>query len=166
MAHQKALRRIEAFAEGNHIAVVRIGALPLAPTILNWGVGIRTPDGVYQTEFDLRHAADAPVTYTPDSPPDIYIVRALALPSVQLFWEFSRFPSIRSHVVNGQPVVDFGENRFMNRRPGPQPFTYRVVFNAAGRVVEEGLLTDGMLLRRMEAVPAAAQRSPGSALQP
>ena len=46
-------------------------------------------------------------------------------------------------------MVDIGENRFMNQRRGPQPFTYRVVFDAQGRVTQEGLLSDGMFLRRM-----------------
>ena len=154
VAHHRAIERIRAFAQENHIPVVRIGALPLAPSILNWGVGIRTPDGVFESQFNLLHAADASVTYTPDSTPDLYIVHALALPSVQSFWEFSRFPSIRSYVVDGRHVVDIGENRFINQRSGPQPFTYRVVFNDDGRVTEEGLLTDGMLLRRMEPVKA------------
>ena len=166
VAHHQAMQRIRAFAEENHIPVVRIGALPLAPSMLNWGVGIRTPDGVFESQFNLRHAADAPVTYTPDSTPDLYIIRALALPSVQLFWGFSRFPSIGSHVVDGRRVVDIGENRFMNRRPGPQPFTYRVVFDAAGRVTEEGLLTDGMLLRRMKPVKSGEPSSAGSRSQP
>lgn len=166
LAHHEALRHVQAFAEKNHVAVVRIGALPLAPSMLNWGGGIRTPSGVFESEFDLRRVAGARFNYTPDSTPDLYIVRALALPNVQLFWQFSRFPSIRSHVVNGQEVVDIGENRFMSRRPGPQPFTYRVVFNALGRVAEEGLLTDGMLLRRMQRVSVTPQDNRGNIRQP
>jgi membrane-bound metal-dependent hydrolase YbcI (DUF457 family) len=149
LAHHAAMLRIVNFAKENHIAVVRIGALPLAPSLLDWGVGIRSPDGVFESQFDLRNADGAPITYTADSPPDIYIARALALPSVQMFWQFSRFPTIRSHVEDGKNVVDIGENRFMNQRRGPQPFTYRVVFDWYGRVIEEGLNADGMLLRRM-----------------
>jgi membrane-bound metal-dependent hydrolase YbcI (DUF457 family) len=155
VAHHSALRRIVSFAEDNQIAVERIGALPLAPSILDWGVGIRSANGVYESQFDLRHVGDMHVVFSPDSPSDIYTVRALALPSVQLFLGFSRFPSIRSHVEGGEHWVDVGENRFMNQRRGPQPFTYRVVFDAAGRVTEEGLLTDGMFLRRMQPVHAS-----------
>ncbi len=149
-AHHTAMRNIEMFASENHIAVERIGALPLAPSLLDWGVGIRSPDGVFESQFDLRHAKNAQVVFTPDSQPDMYMVRALALPSVQLFWGFSRFPSIRSHIVDGRNVVDIGENRFMNQRRGPQPFTYRVVFDQKGRPADAGLLTDGMFLRRMQ----------------
>ncbi|HTZ73856.1 MAG TPA: metal-dependent hydrolase [Candidatus Aquilonibacter sp.] len=154
VAHHSAMKKIVGFARNNHIAVVRIGALPLAPSLLDWGVGIRSVDGVYESQFDLRHANSAVIAFRPDSPPNIYTARALALPSVQLFWRFSRFPSIQSHRQGQEHIVDIGENRFMNQRRGPQPFTYRVVFNAAGQVVEEGLLTDGMLLRRMHSVQA------------
>lgn len=161
-AHRTAMQSIVTFANDHHISVERIGALPLAPSMLDWGVGIRATDGVYESQFDLRHAQGVPVTFTPDSPSSIYTQRALTLPSVKLFWGFSRFPSIRSVAEDGDHVVDVGENRFMNQRRGPQPFTYRVVFDAAGRVIEEGLLTDGMLLRRMERVsPADARASQG-----
>jgi membrane-bound metal-dependent hydrolase YbcI (DUF457 family) len=156
VAHHSAMEKIVAFAKNNHVAVVRIGALPLAPSLLDWGVGIRSVDGVYESQFDLRHANNAVIAFRPDSAANIYTARALALPSVQLFWNFSRFPSIRSETEGREHIVDIGENRFMNQRRGPQPFTYRVVFNAAGQVVEEGLLTDGMVLRRMEPVHASA----------
>jgi membrane-bound metal-dependent hydrolase YbcI (DUF457 family) len=165
IAHQAAMRRVETFAQKNQIAVVRIGALPLAPSILDWGVGIRATNGVYESQFDLRQADDGRESFTPDSPPDIFTTRALDLPSVQLFWGFSRFPSIRSHVDEGEHIVDIGENRFMNQRRGPQPFTYRVVFDAAGKVMEEGLLTDGMFFRRMRPERAPTLR-PGKGQQP
>lgn len=152
VAHHTAMQSIVTFANDHHIDVERIGALPLAPSILDWGVGIRSTDGVYESQFDLRHAGNVPVVFTADSPPNAYTERALMLSSVQLFWRFSRFPTIRSHSDNGDQMVDIGENRFMNQRRGPQPFTYRVVFDATGKVIKAGLLTDGMLLRRMQPV--------------
>ncbi len=159
LAHHAAMQTIVTFANDHHIDVERIGALPLAPSILDWGVGIRCTDGVYEAQFDLRHAGNVPVVFTPDSPSNAYIKRALTLPSVKLFWGFSRFPTIHSHTEDGDHMVDIGENRFMNQRRGPQPFTYRVVFDAAGRVIREGLLTDGMLLRRMQLVHESAAGS-------
>lgn len=162
LAHHTAMQSIVTFANDNHVSVERIGALPLAPSLLDWGVGIRANGGVYESQFDLRHVKGVPVTFTPDSPESVYTQRALKLPSVKLFWRFSRFPSIRSAADDGDHVVDVGENRFMNQRRGPQPFTYRVVFDAAGRVIEEGLLTDGMLLRRMQRVsPPDARAAQG-----
>jgi len=152
VAHRTAMQSIVEFANVHHIDVERIGALPLAPSILDWGVGIRSTDGVYEAQFDLRHARNAPVVFTSDSPPNPYTTRALALPSAKLFWSFSRFPTIRSHIEDGDHMVDIGENRFMNQRRGLQPFTYRVVFDVPGHVIEQGLLTDGMFLRRMQPV--------------
>jgi membrane-bound metal-dependent hydrolase YbcI (DUF457 family) len=147
--HHAALRRVADFATANHVDVVRIGAMPLAPSMLDWGAGIRTPDGVIESQFDLRHPAAAPFVFFPDSPPDTFIAKALALPNVQLFWQFSRFPTIRSGTLDGEHVVDLGENRFMNQRRGPQPFTYSVIFNAMGQVDEEGMRMDGLFLKRM-----------------
>ncbi|HKQ87478.1 MAG TPA: metal-dependent hydrolase [Candidatus Acidoferrales bacterium] len=159
VAHHTAMQSIVTFANDHHVDAERIGALPLAPSILDWGVGIRSTDGVYEAQFDLRYAGNVPVVFTPDSPSNTYTKRALRLPSVKLFWGFSRFPTVRSHIENGDHMVDIGENRFMNQRRGPQPFTYRVVFDAAGHVIEEGLLTDGMLLRRMEPVHETAAQT-------
>jgi membrane-bound metal-dependent hydrolase YbcI (DUF457 family) len=150
VAHHTAMQSIVAFANDRHVVVERIGALPLAPSILDWGVGIRSTNGVYEAQFDLRHASNVPVAFTADSPANRYTEEALKLPNVTTFWAFSRFPTIRSHTEDGDHIVDIGENRFMNQRRGPQPFTYRVVFDAVGRVVEQGLLTDGMLMRRMQ----------------
>jgi len=70
---------------------------------------------------------------------------------VRLFWQFSRFPVIHTSTDGEYHVVDFGENRFVNtRKKSPQPFTYRVVFDKAGNIIEEGWQSDGMLLRRMQ----------------
>lgn len=160
VAHHLAMQRVVDFAQSNQIVVERIGALPLAPSLLDWGVGIRSPDGVFESQFDLRAPDRSPMVFTHDSRPDLYIARALALPSVRSFWGFSRFPSIRSYVDDGQHVVDIGENRFMNQRRGPQPFTYRIVFNSAGRIAAEGMSTDGMFLRRMQPEPDAAPTAP------
>ena len=55
-----ARRRISPSA--NHIPIDRIGALPLPPSLLDWGDVIRTTDGVFQSRFDLRDSA-APTFY-------------------------------------------------------------------------------------------------------
>lgn len=150
-AHHSALQRVKTFASANNISIDRIGALPLPPSFLDWGGVIRSIDGVYQARFDLRSAAPPEFHFTADSPPDEFISRALLLPEVRLFWQFSRFPIIRSAMEGEYHAVDFGENRFVNtRRKSPQPFTYRVIFDKAGNIIEEGWQSDGMLLRRMQ----------------
>ena len=149
-AHHAALGRVTAFANENRVSVERIAALPIPPSFLDWGDAIRTPAGLYEAQFDLREKNQSTFSWVPDSPPDAFIARAWDLPSVQLYWRFARFPVIRSFKRDGEHVVDFGENRFSDgRRRSPQPFTWEVVFDDSGDVLDEGWLTNGMLRQRM-----------------
>jgi membrane-bound metal-dependent hydrolase YbcI (DUF457 family) len=161
-AHHVALARARAFASAHDISVERIAALPLPPSLLDWGDVIRAPNGVYQSRFDLRSGAPPDFWFRADSPPDAYIARALQLPEVQLYWNFARFPVIRSASENGLHIVDFNENRFITRHSrGPAPFSYRVIFDDAGNPIEEGWQADGMDVRRMTKIlPAHAGSTP------
>jgi membrane-bound metal-dependent hydrolase YbcI (DUF457 family) len=150
-AHHEAMQRVEQFAATNHIDVVRIGALPTPPSLLDWGDAIRTSDGVYSSRYDLRQANPQPFRFTPDSPVDAFTARALELPEVHLYWNFARFPVIRTFAGRDDHIVVFGENRFAGRRKGqPQPFTYGVVFDDDGRLVEQGWVRNGMLASDMQ----------------
>jgi membrane-bound metal-dependent hydrolase YbcI (DUF457 family) len=150
VAHHAALLRTRNFAAVNHIPVDRIAALPLPPSLLDWGGVIRTTDGVYQSRLDLRDSAAPVFAFSADSPPNEYVARALLLPEVQLYWSFARFPVIRTSSEGGRHYVDFNEHRFITRnRQGPAPFSYRVVFNDAGDPIEEGWQADGMDVRRL-----------------
>jgi membrane-bound metal-dependent hydrolase YbcI (DUF457 family) len=153
VAHHQAMKRVEEFVAKNHIKVVRIGALPVPPSLLDWGDAIRTSDGVWESRYDLRDRNPPEFRFAPDSPPDAFTARALELPEVHLYWNFARFPVIRTFARRDDHVVVFGENRFVDRRKGqPQPFTYGVLFDDAGHVVEEGWLRNGMLFRDMKKV--------------
>jgi membrane-bound metal-dependent hydrolase YbcI (DUF457 family) len=150
LAHHAALLRTRNFAIANHIPIDRIAALPLPPSLLDWGGVIRTTDGVYQSRFDLRNSTAPVFAFSADSPPNEYVARALLLPEVQLYWSFARFPVIRTSSEGGRHYVDFNEHRFITRnRQGPAPFSYRVVFNDAGDPIEEGWQADGMDVRRL-----------------
>ncbi|HEY0701407.1 MAG TPA: metal-dependent hydrolase [Candidatus Acidoferrales bacterium] len=158
-AHHVALVKAQAYATTNHLNVERIAALPLPPSFLDWGDVIRANNGVYQARFDLRSTAAQPnFWFRADSPPDAFISRALQLPEVQTYWNFARFPIIRSFAEDGQHFVDFDENRFVTRRThGPAPFSYRVIFDLEGNPVEEGWQADGLDVRRMiKILPARA----------
>jgi membrane-bound metal-dependent hydrolase YbcI (DUF457 family) len=149
-AHHAAMRRVEAFAASNHLQIVRLAAIPVPPSLLEWGGEIRTPDGVYQAHFDLRNSAPPSFLYFADSPPDEYVSRAFELRDVKLYWEFARFPVIRTLVEGGQHIVEFSEHRFVNRvTNNPPPFTFRVVFDAEGNVLAEGWYSDGLQVRDM-----------------
>ena len=167
VAHHDAMLRVRAFADENHVAVERMGALPIPPSLFDWGDAIRAPDGLFEAQFDLRDKNSPRFWFIPDSPYDAFVARAFRLPNVRLYWQFARFPGIHSFYRFGQHFVDLGENRFSDgRRRGPQPFTYRVVFNNDGDPVEEGWLTNGMLrqsLRHLvpqQGLPAPAPKNP------
>jgi membrane-bound metal-dependent hydrolase YbcI (DUF457 family) len=158
LAHHAAIERVHSFAEENHIAVDHLAAIPLPPSLLNWGGLIRSADGVYQTRIDLRDPEPPSFRFIADSPPDAFLARAFELPEVQLYWNFARFPVIRTEIEDGRRVVEFVEHRFVNpRRSRPQPFTYRVVFDAAGNVIEEGWQSNGFLQRSMKKIMLPAQ---------
>jgi membrane-bound metal-dependent hydrolase YbcI (DUF457 family) len=149
-AHHAAMRRVEDFASANHIQIVRIAAIPVPPSLLEWGGEIRTPDGVYQAHFDLRNPAPPSFMFFADSPPDEYVSRAMQMRDVKLYWEFARFPVIRTLAAPGQHIVEFSEHRFVNRvTNNPPPFTYRVVFDDSGNRVAEGWYSDGLQVRSM-----------------
>lgn len=158
VAHHQALLRVKNFAAANNIPIDRVAALPLPPSLLDWGGVIRSVDGVYQSRFDLRDSTPPLFSFIADSPPNIYIARAMQRPEVQLYWNFARFPVIRTYTENGLHYVDFNENRFVRRkRQGPAPFSYRIVFDDAGDPIEEGWQADGLDVRRMiKIVPAHA----------
>jgi hypothetical protein len=150
VAHHAALLRTRNFAAASHVPIDRIAALPLPPSLLDWGGVIRSSDGVYQARFDLRDSAAPVFAFSPDSQPNEYVARALLLPEVQLYWSFARFPVIRTSSEGGRHYVDFNEHRFITRsRQGPAPFSYRVVFDDAGDPIEEGWQADGMDVRRL-----------------
>lgn len=158
LAHRAALEQVKDFADANKINVVRMGALPTPPSLLTWGGAIRTSNGVYQARIDLRDRHATSFQFIADSPADAFTARALELPDVQLYWTFARFPLIRASTEEDFHIIDFGENRFVSRDTHrPQPFTYRVAFDSQGTLVEEGWLTDEMLLKNTEKTGPAAE---------
>lgn len=153
VAHQAAMRRVEHFAIQNHVDADRMGALPLPPSPLDWGGVIRAAGGVYASRFDLRDSGAPQFSFTADSPPTSFTARAVGLPEVRLYWKFARFPVIRTETDGDLHVVEFFDQRFITprqREGEPQPFTYRVVFDAEGNVVEEGWQSSGLVMRRMQ----------------
>lgn len=151
VAHHVALARVDQYALANHISIERIGAIPLPPSLLDWGGVIRSHDGVYASRFDLRQADALAFYFRPDSPPNSFTALAVQLPEVRLYWSFARFPVIRTSMEDGHHVVDFFDQRFISRQE-PQPFTYRVVFDDDGEVIEEGWQSSGNVLRRMQRI--------------
>jgi hypothetical protein len=153
-AHHKALERVQRFAEFQGVHVESIGALPFPPSIWNWDGLIRTSRGVYELRMDLSKpsgipenvaAAAAPSQtpltyhYFPDAPANNLIQQARQLPEVQKVLWFDRFPVTRFRKEGNESIVEILDLRFPQVRPDrPASFTYRVRFDAAGNVIQQG----------------------------
>jgi membrane-bound metal-dependent hydrolase YbcI (DUF457 family) len=148
-AHHVALRRIQKFAELDHLQVESIGALPLPPSLWHWDGLVRTQRGVYELRMDLsdKPANDTDLLtrehhYYPDAPPNSFIEVAKRLPEVQKVLWFSRFPVTRFHKEGDVAVVEVSDLRFVPvRRDRPASFTYRVRFSPDGNVLSKGWVT-------------------------
>ena len=157
-AHHVAMQRVQQFAAFEHFEVDALGALPLPPSLWHWDGLIRTPHGVYEYRTDLAEkpgfaqaAASAnPSTldaieykYFPDARDNRFIEEARQLPEVQKVLWFARFPVVRFHQEGPIAVVEISDLRFPQvRRNRPASFTYRVRFDASGKVVSQGWLKD------------------------
>jgi membrane-bound metal-dependent hydrolase YbcI (DUF457 family) len=158
VAHRRAFERTQKFAAFQGVQVESIGALPLPPSLLNWDGLIRTPRGVYELRTDLSQpsgipdgadpagsdsagAAQASFTYKyfPDAPMNNFIQHTRELTEVQKVLWFDRFPVTRFHKEGSDAVVEILELRFPPMRPDrPASFTYRVRFDADGKVISQG----------------------------
>ena len=159
-AHHAALERVKSFAALLQLNAQAIGALPLPPSLWHWDGLVRTPRGTYEMRMDLSDkspipaapansettspnaAAEAPsinYSYSPEAIANTYIDKARALPEVQKVLWFDRFPVTRFHKEGDEAIVEILDKRFPQIRPGrPAPFTYRVRFDAAGKVISQG----------------------------
>ena len=152
-AHQKAFQRITKFAQFQGVQVKSIGALPLPPSLLMWDGLIRAERGVYEVRMDLSQssgipdssggAADPKENFTykffPDAHPNRFIEQARELPEVQKVLWFDRFPVTRFRKEGTESVVEILDLRFPPIRPDrPASFTYRVRFDADGKVLSQG----------------------------
>ena len=151
-AHHNALTRVDDFASRLRLEVQSRGALPFPPSLLNWDGLVLTPRGVYEMRMDLSggpaiaQAAsgspeDTALTYRfyPDSPENSFIEAARQLPEVKTVLWFSRFPVTRFRKEGDEAVVEISDLRFAQTRTDrPAAFTYRVRFDANGKLLSQG----------------------------
>jgi membrane-bound metal-dependent hydrolase YbcI (DUF457 family) len=165
-AHHVALQRVKSFVAFENVDAQSVGALPLPPSLWHWDGLIETPRGVYDWRMDLSEKspisanagaagtgsspATAPTTgsaaeptlqyrFYPDAFTNSYIARARQLPEVQKVLWFARFPVTRFHKEGDEAVVEISDVRFPQMRADrPSAFTYRVRFDAAGKVLAQG----------------------------
>jgi hypothetical protein len=133
---------VEGFADARGLKVERLAALPLPPSPLVWSGMIRTPDGVWRAQFQLLEHSPAQYEFFADSPTNAYITEAKALPTVKIYLWFARFPSIHYEERGGLHDVEFSDLRFYTGPGRPHPFAYRVRFDGAGKVVQQGWVVE------------------------
>jgi membrane-bound metal-dependent hydrolase YbcI (DUF457 family) len=154
LAHHQALERVRRFAEFEGLDPVVVGALPFPPSLWNWDGLLRTARGVYELRMDLSQPSGIPANpgeaaavakvplaynYFPDAPANTWIEQARQLPEVQKVLWFDRFPVTRFRKEGEESVVEILDLRFAKVRPDrPASFTYRVRFDADGRVLAQG----------------------------
>ena len=117
---------------------------------------------LYEAQFDLRDCrASSIFDFIPDSPPDRFYRARFRAPRRAALLAVRAFP-VDSAASSRTAITwsSWAKIAFQNgHRRGPQPFTYRVVFDDAGNLIEQGWLTNGMLRTPHEANGAAAARA-------
>ncbi len=141
-AHWVALGRVEQFVASHSLHVEQAGALPIPPSAAHWAGLIRTPDGVYAARFMLFSRQPVAFAFFADSPPNAHFQAAEQLPRVQKYLWFARFPVFRFRGEGDEKIVEISDLRFTGRRSRVSAFTFRVRFDAAGRVLEQGWAKD------------------------
>ena len=149
VAHHEALLRVQSFAAAENIPAQSIAALPLPPSLWHWDGLVLAPRGVYEVRLDLtdslfsNSASAAPIehTYYPDAPTNSWIEKARALPNVQKFLWFARFPVTRFHMEGSEAVVEILDARFPQIRRDRSPaFEYQIRFAPDATVLSQGWL--------------------------
>jgi membrane-bound metal-dependent hydrolase YbcI (DUF457 family) len=149
VAHHEALLRVQSFAAAENIPAQSIAALPFPPSLWHWDGLVLAPRGVYEVRIDLsdslfsNSSPAAPIehTYYPDAPTNAWIEKARALPNVQKFLWFARFPVTRFHMEGSEAVVEILDVRFPQIRRDRSPsFEYQIHFAPDATVLSQGWL--------------------------
>jgi hypothetical protein len=142
--HSIALEQVRQYADEGRIDYANLAALPLPAWPGRWAGLISTSANVYRVQFNLLGGEVPRLEVYRSAMDNRYVRSAMALPGVQRFLWFARFPVFTYLEREGQSVVQIGDARFIGpRRPGVvasastplSNFTYEVVFAADGSVV-------------------------------
>jgi membrane-bound metal-dependent hydrolase YbcI (DUF457 family) len=139
-AHHVALTRLRNFAAAQKIEVINLGALPEAPSILYWDGLILASSGVYRLNESLLSTSTVNLDFFPTARPDQALANTFALPGVQTYLWFARFPVAKELHVNGNTMIEINDIRFKLRgQANVSSFAYRVTFDPAGNVIKQGM---------------------------
>jgi len=149
-AHALALDRVREYAAAEHLEVTDAAAIPMPPNLFHWQGFARAPGSVHQWTISLAHppggprtASVAPAWSGEPCPPVLWTI-----PQVRAWMRFARIPVVVCGTTPGGDTAEFTDLRFERpplrdeERVRPIPFTWRVTFSAAGRVLSEGWVTE------------------------
>ena len=137
VAHFRAVGLVEDIAREKELNVRSLGALPQPLSPFRWTGLVLTPDGVYQSWFDLLDNDARRFEFFPTAENE-YVERARQIPAVQTYLWFARFPVAQYRLEAGRHIVDFTDRRFQSQDDRNPGFVYRVVFDSAGKVLSNG----------------------------
>jgi membrane-bound metal-dependent hydrolase YbcI (DUF457 family) len=147
--HTIALGQVRQYASEEHIDYENIAAIPLPPWPGRWAGLIATRQNVYRVQFNLVGGEIPRLDIYRSAVENRYVGQARALPGVQKFLWFARFPVFAYSEREGRSVVQISDARFIGAgRPrvatsisGPlSNFAYEIVFAPDGNVISSGLL--------------------------
>lgn len=137
-AHHLALARVRQFSATRGLQVESQAALPQLLSPFRWSGLVLTPGGVYHGWFNVLDAR-APEFELFPSAQNAVVARAQALPQVQIYLWFARFPVVSYREEGGRHVVQYTDLRF--RTPTRRSaFMYRVVFDGEGGVLSSSIV--------------------------
>lgn len=139
-AHRAALSRVVDLAESHHLQALRIASLPAPPSLLNWTGLVQTAEGITRIPIRLTDGREPAIQFFANSQAIPNEQTLQALPGLQTYLRFARFPWITYREQDGQRIVEYQDLQFLrpfNRRD--PPFTFRVLFDAQGRLLAAGL---------------------------
>lgn len=139
VAHFVALKRVDRFAQANNLEVIAQAALPQPLSPFRWSGLVLTPEGVHQGWFNVLDDPEPRFEFHP-SDHNRFVARARALPSVETYLWFARFPVVRYSNSPNRHVVEYTDRRFANPQRRSSPFVFRIVFNDRGQVISNGFL--------------------------
>ncbi|MSO20442.1 MAG: metal-dependent hydrolase [Acidobacteria bacterium] len=139
-AHKVALDRVAQLVARNQLTALRIAALPAPPSLLKWSGLVQTDTGVTRFAIDLTDRGNASAEHFANTYPIPNEQKLHALPALQTYLWFARFPWVTSQERDGKQVVEYRDLQFIrpaNRRDSP--FTFRAQFDLDGNLISAGL---------------------------
>jgi hypothetical protein len=137
VSHFLAVQQVKELVQEKNLKVEALAALPQPLSPFHWSGLVLTPEGVYQSWFNVLDSGPPAFQFFPSARND-YVTRAQKLPEVQTYLWFTRFPVARYRNDGDRHMVEYTDLRFRTRGSRAPPFTFRVTLNGNGDILTRG----------------------------